>query len=334
MVGWPVVGAILAMSIFGACGDGESQPRSAGSSSVPRPADGEAGIGAEQEVLRGDLAAIHAYGEARPDAWAGVRYVNEPTIRLQAAFAKDVDNHRAAIRELVEFPDRVEVVEAVRTRAELVRIRTEIEQLLEAETPNPMLSLGEGWLQVDLQLVASAEPVAELVHRRYGDAVAITVGSFPYPRRADGPSAPCPEVPATTGRVASLEVELRLPGGAQRSGDAISAALAVTNTGIDEVALSSDEPIVGHVLTPAGDRVVGVYTGAIAGTGLAMTLAPGATQEVAVIIGTASCDPTLGYLLPAGPYLAVAGLPVRERSADGMPVVATIVAVPVGIELS
>lgn len=40
------------------------------------------------------------------------------------------------------------------------------------------------------------------------------------------------------------------------------------------------------------------------GTGLLLTLLPGQTQDVKAFGGTASCDPALGYVLPAGTYQA------------------------------
>lgn len=47
---------------------------------------------------------------------------------------------------------------------------------------------------------------------------------------------------------------------------------------------------------------MGRFAGPIAGTGYGFTLAPGASKDVPVTVGTARCDGRRGSLLPPGRY--------------------------------
>ena len=290
------------------------------------------GVSEQQSMLRPDQAAVVAYAKQHPDSWAGVRFVNEPRVVIQVAFTGDLEPHRLALSRLVEHPDRVEVVPSARSLAELERIREQVEAALRARSPNPMLSFGQGWLQLDLHLSATAEALAAELHERFGDAIAITVGSKPYPDRGEG-RMPCPEVPQTTGNPLPIAVRLRLHQATLQSGETAGGVVEVTNTGDRALTLETDQPLVGSVLDAARTTTVGVHVGAIAGTGLRLSLEPGATAEVEALIGTASCVQGAGYRLPAGTYAAAIALPVRERRDDGMPVIATVAVEPVAIEL-
>ena len=286
----------------------------------------------EQAELRSDLTAVLGYGEAHPGSWAGARFVNEPRVVIQVAFTGDLQQHRLAIADLVEHPDRVEVVQAARTSAELEDVRRRIEAILATESPNPMLSLGQGWQQLDLRLAATAEALAARLHQEFGDAISITVGSKPFPPRADA-RTPCPDVPRTTGAPPTIEVQLRLDEPVVGSGETARAVVEVTNTGDRSLTIDTDSPLVGSVLDHDRTSVVGVHVGMIAGTGRRLSLEPGATTTVPALIGTASCVPDAGYRLPAGRYFATVALPIRRQGDDGMPVVASLVPPPVPLEL-
>ena len=47
---------------------------------------------------------------------------------------------------------------------------------------------------------------------------------------------------------------------------------------------------------------MGAYEGGTDGVGTGGTLQPGGTIDIGVLGGTASCEPSLGYALPAGLY--------------------------------
>lgn len=56
---------------------------------------------------------------------------------------------------------------------------------------------------------------------------------------------------------------------------------------------------------PGTSAIVAAYDGAIAGVGIEATLAPGESRDIAVLGGTATCDPALGFALPEGDYEVV-----------------------------
>ena len=69
----------------------------------------------------------------------------------------------------------------------------------------------------------------------------------------------------------------------------------------------------------AGNVVSSSETIAIGGVGIDVDLAPGASAELPVVSGTASCDPALGYLLPPGDYQVVIEVPYRLDSVASAP---------------
>jgi hypothetical protein len=83
--------------------------------------------------------------------------------------------------------------------------------------------------------------------------------------------------------------------------------VAFRNTSATQnVRVLTDSPIQVVVTKPGTRRVVGVFTGGIAGTAAAPLLVPGQSQNVAIVGGTGRCDGGIGSALPAGRYDAVA----------------------------
>lgn len=60
-----------------------------------------------QSTLRRDVEVVRRYGIAHPDTWTGVRFDNDPSVRIVAWFTRDLAVHRAALRRVVEHPDRL-----------------------------------------------------------------------------------------------------------------------------------------------------------------------------------------------------------------------------------
>lgn len=190
--------------------------------------------------------------------------------------------------------------------AQLARIRDELEAELFAPDAGLAVSMGLRVGQIDVHLRASAEPVARRLQSRYGDAVKITVGALPYPLRS---LDACPPRPEATVGVDGLELRLQMSQESVPSGQDASGRILVRNTGADPLELETGQPMVG-VMLDGEDRVVGVYTEAIVGTGLLLHLAPTEEASVPAIVGTASCSSAAGYLLPPGRYSAVVPLEV------------------------
>jgi hypothetical protein len=271
--------------------------------------DGLEGLGDRQlthSALRGDLELIARYGEEHPGTWAGVWFDNEPTVRIVAAFTSDVAQHDAALRPRLRHPGRLVVQGRPHSLSDLRQVRQEIERTLQqraAETGRPILtSIGQGKAVIHVALRADQENVARELAARYGSAVELQVGAFSFPgRRRSGPrppGRPAPEEQAFEGLEMRVEVDHTI----LEVGDDGHGRLVLRNNGPERIGpLGSGRPLVGSLLN-ASHEAVGGYSGAIAGTGLTIDLAPGQSASIGVIYGTASTREELGYALPPGTY--------------------------------
>jgi hypothetical protein len=267
-----------------------------------------------QSALQGDLELIARYGEEHPGTWAGVWFDNEPTVRIVAAFTSDVAQHDAALRPRLRHPGRLVVQKMPHSLSDLRQVRQEIERTLQqqaAETGRPILtSIGQGKAVIHVALRADQENVARELAARYGSAVELRVGAFSFPGRRRSrprpPGRPAPEEQAFEGLEMSLEVDQRV----LEVGDDGHGRLVLRNNGQERIGpLGSGQPLAGSLLN-ASREAVGGYSGAIAGTGLTIDLAPGQSFSIRVIYGTAS---TRGrHLLAQGP----AALPAGTRRAN------------------
>jgi hypothetical protein len=259
-----------------------------------------------QSALQGDLELITRYGEEHPGTWAGVWFDNEPTVRIVAAFTSDVAQHDAALRPRLRHPGRLVMQRMPHSLSDLRQVRQEIERTLQqqaAETGRPILtSIGQGKAVIHVALRADQENVARELAACYGSAVELRVGAFSFPGRRRSrprpPGRPAPEEQAFEGLEMSLEVDQRV----LEVGDDGHGRLVLRNNGQERIGpLGSGQPLAGSLLN-ASREAVGGYSGAIAGTGLTIDLAPGQSFSIRVIYGTASTREELGYALPAGTY--------------------------------
>jgi hypothetical protein len=178
------------------------------------------------------------------------------------------------------------------------QIRAEIEPLLGQSA----ISVGEGANRViAIGLRANAEALARELVARYGTAVEVTVGLFPYPP----PTAPqdgCAFVREVTPDhrplAAGLVLEPTVPSGGFYKG-----TVRITNTGPAPFALDTESSFSVYLFRPGEDVVIGVSEGGVMGTGYGKTLAPREALDLPAGGGTASCDLAVGYVLPAGAYV-------------------------------
>jgi hypothetical protein len=73
--------------------------------------------------------------------------------------------------------------------------------------------------------------------------------------------------------------------------------------------MDTGQPLEAVVIKAGTHRVVGVYTGGVAGTGYTVTRGAGqsaANAAPSVLVGTARCDGGIGSALPPGKYQVVA----------------------------
>jgi hypothetical protein len=270
--------------------------------------DGLRDTGQLQSALRGDFAIVASYGEEHPETWAGAWWDNEPTVRVVAAFAGDAAQHDAALRPRLRHPDRLVVQSRPHSLSELRRVRGEIERTLrqrQEQTGRLILaSVGLGKAVIHVGLQADQEQVASELSSRYGSAVELRVGYFDFPsrrprrRRSSAGPAPVPEEQAFEGLEMSVEVDQKV----LRVGDRGHGQLVLRNSGPERIGpLDTGQPLVGSLLNAALETVGG-YSGAIAGVGRTIDLAPGESARLGVIFGTASTREDLGYVVPPGRY--------------------------------
>ena len=188
-------------------------------------------------------------------------------------------------------------------------VRAEVEQMVN-DDPR-LLTLGNVASGLELGLRADGEDLAQRVHDRFPDAVRIIVGAFPYPPAADARDR-CDALPAEDGPDA-LGAELTLDTTTGRSGPSIDGRVRVTNHGPERIDLETEQPLTAVLVEPGSDRVVGIFVGAIAGTGQVANLAPGQHLDIKVIVGTANCVGTRGYTVPSGDYEAVVAVPLWKQ---------------------
>src|SRR4051812_41198320 len=139
----------------------------------------------EQNKLHGDVTTVSEYGSAHEDEWGGVRIVNEPMVVIEVAFTDDVEHHRAALTRAVAHPDQLRVVTARHTEAHLTAICDETVAWLEDQHPGALATAGRCWDTVEVHVHATAAAAAQELWDRYGDAVALTVGTKPFPPRRE-----------------------------------------------------------------------------------------------------------------------------------------------------
>ena len=259
-----------------------------------------------QSALLGDIELVTRYGEEHPGTWAGVWFDNEPTVRIVAAFTGDVAQHDAALRPRLRHPGRLVIQTRPHSLSDLRQVRHEIERTIRqqaAETGRHIFtSIGERKAVIHVALRADQENLAGELAARYGSAVELQVGYFAFPGRRRShprpPAGPAPEELAFEGLEMSVEVDQ----GVLEVGDDGHGRLVLRNNGPERIGpLGCGQPLVGCLLD-ASHEAVGGFSGAIAGTGLTVDLAPGRSASIRVIFGTASTREELGYALPPGRY--------------------------------
>lgn len=275
-----------------------------------------------QSALRGDLELITRYGEEHPETWAGVWFDNEPTVRVVAAFTGDLARHDAALRPLLRYPDRFVVESGQHSLAGLQQVRKEIRSLLDQRAEETgrwvVHSVGIRTRAVHVRLRADQEDLADELAARYGDAVQLQVGAFSFPDRQRGrPRRPAPTLQEQV--FDGLEVSVEADRSVLEVGDDGRAQFVLRNSGPERIGpLHTGRPLVGTLLD-GSHETVGVHVGAIAGTGLSLSLAPGESASISVLYGTASIREDLGYLLPPGTYWLKVQMTFKPDRRLGLP---------------
>src|SRR5262249_13548172 len=118
-----------------------------------------------------------------------------------------------------------------------------------------------------------------------------------------------------------------------RSGRDVEGTLRLTNTGTAPVTFDSGEPLTGVVVKRGTTTPVGAYLRPIAGVGKVGTLGPGESTTIHVLLGTSSCDLSLGYAVPPGSYDVIVPVILRYPQNSGDPVEVELVSQPSPLEV-
>jgi hypothetical protein len=78
----------------------------------------------------------------------------------------------------------------------------------------------------------------------------------------------------------------------------------LANAGPVPFDLETSSNFTAYLFNRGGVQPVGRPEGGSVGTGLSAPLLPGQSTDIKILGGTASCDPSLGYVLPVGQYEA------------------------------
>jgi hypothetical protein len=159
--------------------------------------------------------------------------------------------------------------------------------------------------QLLLMLTPGSEHLAKKVRARFGPSVQIEIGLTNWNGRP-GRSATCGTLATPSSIPAGYSATLELSSTTVRAGAILKGHVVLRAMGEASVRVLSYQPIEVVLTKPGERRVVGVYGGAIAGTGYGPLLVPGRSVKVGLVGGTARCDGGLGSALPPGRYDAVA----------------------------
>jgi hypothetical protein len=265
---------------------------------------GQENVSMAQFELLDDLDVVRQFGERHPDAFVTVWFENTPTVRLVALLqGDDVAEHESELRQGVAYPDRLEVRRSQWSKSD----RRNVRALLQECASDAIASMGDGRGVLRVQLWADQADRAEEICQRFGAAVSVTIGMFPYPDRFARPDRdsgtaldePPPQHLAALPETVRVEPTEKL---VVRSGAHLRTTIRVHNDSTLDVAANTNGQINGTVVHPDTGQRVGCYEGAQLMPLVRFDVPPGSTSEIPLLLGTASTRPELGWAVPPGPW--------------------------------
>jgi len=150
-----------------------------------------------------------------------------------------------------------------------------------------------------IYLAPWAASIAADLFDQFGDDVNLTVGALPFP--PGGAWERHREVAQRADPLDADQATVELDGPAVvRSGDTLRHGILLSNHSTDELRVFTNGHLTAVVVDPETQRVVGGFAGFQTLPVIAFPFAPGATERIPLLIGTASFEPDLGYTVPAG----------------------------------
>lgn len=271
----------------------------------------------EHSKFRSDVEAVRRYGESHPHDYVEELFENEPHIRLIILMVGDhLAEHEVALRELVSHPNQLEVRLTPFPRSQLEEIRREVNDT-SADRPGAFMQWGIGRGRVNVQLAADQEDLAASFHERYGDAVELRVGVFPYPpgsgvdhQEKRPPAVARPKLPLLPSEEfeVGLESEIAVPSGGTKRG-----ALRLRNRGSEEVVIETNGGVTARVIDAQTGDGVGGFFGVQTAPLITFRIAPGGTVLIPLLVGTTSSVRNLGYAVPPGPWAIDVPIQIEGR---------------------
>ena len=273
----------------------------------------------EHSKFNSDVEAVRRYGESHPDDYVEELFENEPHIRLIVLMVGDhLAEHEAALRDLVRYPNQLEVRRTPFPRSRLEEIRQEVEETVMSR-PGAFTQLAIGRGRVNVQLAADQEALAASYHERFGDAIELRLGVFPYPpapapgagdQEMGPPKVARPKLPLLPGEEfkVSLEGEIVVASGGTTSG-----ALRLQNCGSMEAVIETNGAVTARVVDPqTGDGVGGFFSFQTALL-IIFRIPPGSTVLIPLLVGTTSSVRSLGYAVPPGSWAIEVPIQIEGR---------------------
>jgi hypothetical protein len=256
----------------------------------------------ESSRLEPMLGVVLAYGGEHPDEFGtyGLMWHGEGDASVFVSFTSHLDQHRSTLAGMVEFPDELIVCQVALSG----QASQALSAALTSELAGRFSSISQGGGPIVIVLAASEERLARDLVDRYGDAVDVTVGALAFP--IDKASSVCT---AAGGEEAPLGLDAAIVplDGPIVSGGVQPASFEVRLTNVSEAPIQfTTGTAIGTILDTNGNVVATSANVVLADVGMFVDLAPGASTTLPGVVDTASCDPSLGYLLPPGDYLMVA----------------------------
>lgn len=278
----------------------------------------------EQAKLRPDIAIIRNYGESHPESWVDLRFENEPSVHIVALFSGDeLHGHESALRQLVAYPDQLELRSSPWPRTRLEEIRAEVNDLARSAERGAFSQWGVGRGTVNIRLRADQEHVARILHERYGDAVDLFVGWLHFPDVAHATPAGRPgtgKTPHPTPEELPDELYVSVDGElVVKSGGNLRSTIRLHNHGQDEVVVMTNGQVTARVVDPETRQAIGGYSGAQTMPLVRFHAPAGDSVEIPLLVGTASRDPGLGYAVPPGRWAIEVTLGLEDRGSFRMP---------------
>jgi hypothetical protein len=156
-----------------------------------------------------------------------------------------------------------------------------------------------------IDLAPWAEDAAGELQRRFGDQVNLRVGALPYPpgRQPAGDEPPPARPPERPPPLDPAVAEVELDGPAVvRSGHTLHHGLLVHDRSGAGLAIATNGRVTARVVDPATGDMVGGFAGFQTLPGVTFRVPPGGTERIPLLIGTASTDERLGYVVPPGDW--------------------------------